>query len=58
MTLDNFVKSHKKTSGRYNSYAAGFKVWWTIKSKENLYSRMTFDNWEVKFEEYLASPVK
>ena len=58
MTLDKFLKSYGKTSGEHNSYAAGFKVWYTNKAKENMFKRMILEDWIKLFNEYLFSPVK
>lgn len=56
--LNNFVKNYKKTSGKDNAYAAGFRVWFTFKNEKNKFARHITSEWKKLFEDFLSSPVK
>jgi len=60
LTIEMFIKQNKQTAGANNSYAAGFRVWYSLseKYKEEIYARHSFEEWETIYKEYLSSPVK
>lgn len=55
--LVQFANSYKKTSGKYNTYRAGFLVWWR-QNNEAANQTKTMAEWEKDFEKFLNSEVK
>ena len=56
--IDEFLEDNEKTKGKYNTYAAGFKAWWTVNEGKSLGERHSFEEWQEYFEKFLKTPVK